>query len=221
MMADGWPPFDSSSTPKSLMPSLNAELPRANTHEAAHVSDHSLLRRFKLGQDDAATGLYLRYAQRLLALARSKSSLALARRVEAEEIVQSVFGSFFRGAQQGYYDVPAGDELWKLFLVITLNKIRAKGAFHGAAKRDMRKTIEFDEAFSTAKSDSDALRLLTLTLNESLDNLPEHYREIVNLRVEGYEVDEIARRTERSKRTVERILQEARKRLSHLLDEDT
>src|SRR6476661_3985744 len=127
------------------MPRLNAELSHAR--EGAQVSDQSLLRRFKLGQGDAATGLYLRYAQRLLALARAKSSPALARRVEAEEIVQSVFGSFFRGAQQGYYDVPAGDELWKLFLVITLNKIRAKGAFHGAAKRDMHKTVEFDEIF--------------------------------------------------------------------------
>jgi RNA polymerase sigma-70 factor (ECF subfamily) len=200
------------------MPRLNAELSHAR--EGAQVSDQSLLRRFKLGQGDAATGLYLRYAQRLLALARTKSSPALARRVEAEEIVQSVFGSFFRGAQQGYYDVPAGDELWKLFLVITLNKIRAKGAFYGAAKRDMRKTVAFDDAFSTAESDSDALRLLTLTLDESLAQLPEHYREIVNLRVEGYEVEEIARRTERSKRTVERILQEARQRLSHLLDEN-
>ena len=37
-----------------------------------------------------------------------------------EEIVQSVFGSFFRRARSGDYDVPVGDELWKLFLVIAL-----------------------------------------------------------------------------------------------------
>ena len=101
------------------------------------LSDHSLLRRLKQGEQDAATQLYLRYAQRLLALARSKTSTSLSRRVDSDEIVQSVFGSFFRGAQQGYYDVPVGEELWKLFLVIALNKIRAKGAFHLAAKRDV------------------------------------------------------------------------------------
>jgi RNA polymerase sigma factor (sigma-70 family) len=202
------------------MAMLNAELPRFPERELTEVSDHSLLRRVKLGHDDAATGLYLRYAQRLLGLARSKSSPALARRVEAEEIVQSVFGSFFRGAQQGYYDVPAGEQLWKLFLVITLNKIRAKGAFYSAAKRDIHKTVEFDEALDATGENSEALRLLQLTLDESLDKLPEHYRQIVNLRVEGCEVEEIARRTERSKRTVERILQEARKHLSHLLDEE-
>jgi len=95
-----------------------------------------------------------------------------------------------------------------------------RGAFHGAAKRDMHKTVECDQAYTAAGDDSEALRLLELTLDESLDKLPAHYRQIVNLRVEGCEVEEIARRTQRSKRTVERILQEARKHLSHLLDEE-
>lgn len=91
---------------------------------APTISDHSLLRRLRHGQADAATQLYVRYAERLNALAKSKSSSELARRVSSEEIVQSVFGSFFRGAQQGYYEIPVGEELWKLFLVMALNKIR-------------------------------------------------------------------------------------------------
>lgn len=193
----------------------------ARISETPLVSDHSLLRRFKLGQEDAATELYLRYAQRLLALAKSKSSPALARRVAAEEIVQSVFGSFFRGAQKGYYDVPAGDELWKLFLVIALNKIRAKGAFHTAAKRDVRKTSDGEVSENlpeTAPTDDEtALLMLRMTLDESLAQLPEVHRQTVELRIEGFEVDEIAQRIGRSKRTTERILQEARKQLAHLL----
>ena len=206
--------------PKPLSPQLTSPLRIREEPQSSEISDCSLLRRFKLGHQDAATELYVRYAHRLLALAESNSSPALARRVAAEEIVQSVFGSFFRGAQRGYYDIPAGDELWKLFLVITLNKIRAKGAFHAAAKRDVRKTVAFEEDLATGEQNEVALRLLQLTLEDSLAKLPEQYRQIVSLRVEGFEVEEIARRTERSKRTVERILQEARKRLAHLLDED-
>src|SRR3954463_15800086 len=80
-------------------------------------SDRSLLQRFQDGNQDAATLLYLRYAKRLRALAKAQCSRDLARRVEVEDIVQSVFRSFFRGASRGYYDVPAGEELWKLFLV--------------------------------------------------------------------------------------------------------
>src|SRR5579884_2141861 len=113
----------------------NPEVPDMN-----EISDASLLRRLRQGSEDAATQLYLRYAHRLRALARAQSSPELARRVEAEELVQSIFGSFFRAAGAGHYDVPVGEELWKLFLVIALNKIRAKGNYHRAAKRDVRQT---------------------------------------------------------------------------------
>src|SRR6516162_6213433 len=125
--------------------------PANNPHEPAGPasegwpSDHSLLRRLRGGSQDAATLLYLRYAQRLRALTRTRFATDLARRLDVDDIVQSVFGSFFRGASRGDYDVPAGEELWKLFLVIALNKIRAKGAYHRAAKRDIRLTAGSEE----------------------------------------------------------------------------
>src|SRR5438552_13597295 len=88
-------------------------------------SDQSLLRRLRGGNEDAATQLYLRYAQRLRSLIRARCSQQVQRRVEPDDLVQSVFRRFFRRVQQGDYDVPAGEELWGLFLVITLNRIRA------------------------------------------------------------------------------------------------
>jgi RNA polymerase sigma-70 factor (ECF subfamily) len=185
-------------------------------------TDHSLLRRFRRGSQDAATQLYLRYAQRLHALVEAQRSSDLARTVDAEDIVQSVFGSFFRGASQGYYDVPDGEELWNLFLVIALNKIRAKGTFYHAAKRDVRRTVGGTgaehrlEASVTHEAD---YAFLQLTIDDALGRLPADHRAMVELRVEGYEVAEIARKTGRSKRTVERILQDARKTLADLLGE--
>src|SRR5689334_10746491 len=85
------------------------------------VSDRSLLLRLRRGSEDAATALYLRYAQRLRALVRARCSREVQRRIEPEDLVQSVFRRFFRRVQQGEYDVPAGEELWGLFLVIALN----------------------------------------------------------------------------------------------------
>ena len=160
---------------------------------------------------------------RLRALTRTKVSPDLARRVDVEDIVQSVFGSFFRGASRGDYDVPAGEELWKLFLVIALNKIRAKGAYHRTAKRDVRRTaggqgLERLAEEPPTEQDEMAYAVLRLTVEEALQALPEQYRRILTLRVEGHEVEDIARQTGRSKRTVERILQECRKRLADLLE---
>src|SRR5262249_60392102 len=85
--------------------------------EPREPSDGSLLDLVSRGSQDAAAQLYQRYAQRLRELAQAQCSPDLARRVEADDIVQSVFGSFFRAASQGYYTLPAGEELWKLFLV--------------------------------------------------------------------------------------------------------
>ena len=107
------------------------------------ASDGSLVRRLKGGSEDAATQLYTRYANRLRALARANTSAQLARRVDAEDIVQSVFRIFFAGASRGMYDVPAGEDLWKLLLVIALNKIRGESVYHQAAKRDVRVTAEW------------------------------------------------------------------------------
>ncbi len=185
------------------------------------VSDHSLMRRLRLGSEGAAAQIYLRYGHRLRALARAQSSRELARSIDAEEIVQSVFGSFFRGARKGLYDVPAGEELWRLFLVIALNKIRAKGAYYQAAKRAARLTLHGSALMRRAagNDDSAAFTCLKLTIDETLEALPEEHRDLVLLRMEGYDVAEIAERLGRSRRTVERMLQYARKRLSSRLDE--
>ena len=80
------------------------------------------------GHDDAATQLYLRYAHRLRALAVRQTADDLKTRIDPEDIVQSVFRTFFRRVCRGEYSVPEAEQLWKLFLVISLNKVRGVGA---------------------------------------------------------------------------------------------
>jgi RNA polymerase sigma-70 factor, ECF subfamily len=187
-------------------------------------SDQSLLRRFQLGQSDASTLLYLRYAERLYHLAASQTSPDLARRSEPEEIVQSVFRTFFRRAAEGHYQVPEGEEIWKLLLVIALNKVRTAGAFHRAAKRDVRHTIEgkaYEKAIASSSSqDEISLCVLRMVIDQVLDQLTPVTRKMVELRIEGYEVAEIAQSVERSRRSVERVLQDFRKRLGALVRDE-
>jgi RNA polymerase sigma factor (sigma-70 family) len=187
------------------------------------VSDRSLLKRFQGGQLDAATLLYLRYADRLYALAAKQSAPDLATRIDPEDIVQSVFRTFFRRAALGHYEVPQGEELWKLLLVIGLNKIRAVGTHHRAAKRDVRLTSagpSFEEALRTTAASEEAFLVLRLVIDEVLVTLAPVQRQIIEQRIEGYEVAEIARNVQRSKRSVERILQEFRKRLRAIIDDN-
>lgn len=200
------------------------ELRMDSSDKTSQPSDRTLLGRYRRGDGDAATELYLRYAERLKALAHAKASSQLQREVDAEDMIQSVFRTFFRRAADGQYDIPEGDELWRLLLVIGLNKIRSLATFHRAEKRDYQKTIvgEGAESALNEHSDSDhtALSVLKLTIDEMLALMPGEYREIVDLRIAGYGVTEIAERTGRAKRSIERILQEFRKRLDELIHGD-
>jgi RNA polymerase sigma-70 factor (ECF subfamily) len=196
--------------------------------EPAGPSDHSLLVKFQRGQGDAATELYVRYAKRLRALVKAQRGADLAARVDPEDIVQSVFRTFFRRAAEGHYDVPRGEELWKLFLVIALYKVRDTAAFHRAEKRDVRRTAAGADVDRSAAEhlrsgsggNEEALTVLQLVIDEILAKLPSSHRQIVELRVEGHEVADIAAQTGRAKRSVERILQEFRGRLSAAIRAD-
>src|SRR5262245_64465763 len=106
-----------------------------STRVVSEPSDQQLLEELRGGSHEAAATLYRRYAKRLRQLIRSKCSTALARRLDADDILQSVFHAFFKGAKGGCYQVPEGEEIWPLLLVIALNKIRTQGSFHRAAKR--------------------------------------------------------------------------------------
>jgi len=198
--------------------------PESKPTDDSLSSDRSLLRRFQRGEADAATLLYLRYAERIGSLAWTQRGADLASRFDPDDVVQSIFRTFFRRAAEGYYDVPEGEDLWNLFLIIALHKIRDVCAFHRAAKRDVRATRS-GEAFDGSLDgvltrDETALLELRMVVEEMLGGLPATQRMIVELRIEGFQVDEIAQRTGRSRRTVERALQDFRAQLSAALRED-
>lgn len=189
--------------------------------QSVSKSDHDLLEAFRSGQMDASTRLYMKYADRLIGMTARKSSSELAAKVDPEDIVQSVFRTFFRRVEKGQYDVPEGEDIWKLLLVITLNKIRAVVAFNRAAKRDMRRTksdaMVEDAVAQADNKDEIALATLRIVIDELLADQIEVNQIIIRQRIEGYDILEIAKNVNRSKRTVERVLQGFRARLSQLI----
>jgi RNA polymerase sigma-70 factor (ECF subfamily) len=179
-------------------------------------SDGSLLRRYQEGEEAAATALYLRYAARLRALAREYCAPSFGGRFDADDVVQSVFRTFFQGARRRAYTVPPSGELWGLLMVLALNKVRNLVSHHRAGKRAIHHTTALSdiESHLALSTDDSAAALLRMVLDEYLAGLPHSNRCIIQLRIEGYSVAEIAERAGRSRRTVERVLQEFRTRLS-------
>lgn len=180
-----------------------------------------MLSRLQQGDRDAATALYLRYAQRIEAVARKNSAADLVARFDAEDVVQSVFRTFFRRASCGEYQLPSGDELWRLLLVIALNKVRRLSLHHRAKKRDVGKTADLtdnDVGHSQAIAPAEGLAILQDVISQLLSELPESHRVMIRMRIDGASLEDVSSEVQRSRRTVERVLHQFRERLARMLE---
>jgi RNA polymerase sigma factor (sigma-70 family) len=83
-------------------------------------------------------------------------------------------------------------------------------------------TAELDRIDEAAEIEQDdpEQSFLRLVVRDTLARLTEGERRAIELRMEGYDVAEISAKLGRSKRTVERSLQQARAKLKGLLDEE-
>jgi len=189
------------------------------------ATDRTLVRRFQSGQNAAATELYVRYAERLAKLARSSMSPRLNSRFDPEDVVQSVFRTFFRRANEPFFQVPSGDQIWQLLLAIATNKVRKLGRHARQQKRDVGRTVTMDEAGTaggasgvTGGAEHESLAILEMVLRDVLAELPDYQRTMIEMRIEGYTTEEIAAKTQRCTRTVERIVQRFRDQMSRIVE---
>jgi RNA polymerase sigma factor (sigma-70 family) len=192
-------------------------LPREDKAMKQPPHDQSLLNLWRAGNQDAARQLFDRYSERLVALARRHISHRLARRIDPEDVVQSVFRTFFRRAKSGELNLYDPDRLCALLARITINKALDQVSFHRAAKRDMNL-----DADSGSNDNDPVAQVLDHepspdAINQFLDQL-EHFlghfgpeeRQVLEMRMHGFTVEEIARRLNTYDRKIYRILERAR-----------
>ena len=94
------------------------------------VSD--LLDQWKSGSQAAANELYERYAQRLCQQVERRIGRHLQSRLDAVDVLQSAFRTFFRRASNGEFQIDHTGDLWNLLVTITLNKVRGQVEHHCA-----------------------------------------------------------------------------------------
>jgi RNA polymerase sigma factor (sigma-70 family) len=187
----------------------NAQTLRERMSPLDARSDHFLLPLIQQGDRDALAELYERYAVRLGRVVAPRTGGIY----DAEDVVQSAFRTFISTADNGHYDLPDGRDLWGLLVAIALNKLRSRTRYETARKRSP--TGGRVEAPVVENEGNEAV-----DVRDVLERLPPEERELVELRVAGYVVGDIARRVGRSKRTVERQLQSCRDTLARLVATD-
>jgi len=180
-------------------------------------SQDDLAGRLQDGEDRAARELFARYAHRLAALAERHLSDGLAARVDGEDVVQSVFRTFFRRCGQGEFQIDSSAQLWRLLVKITVRKARAKARQHTAAVRDVRSEAADADTWLaealTREPGPDEAAILVDWVGTLLAGLPTLYGRVLEMRLEGRSVAEIASTLSLSRQTVYRALQSLSERL--------
>jgi RNA polymerase sigma factor (sigma-70 family) len=175
-------------------------------------SSHALFDLYKSGDSNAAAEIYDRYVARLIGLVRKRLSGKLRRRVDAEDIVQSAYRSFFLAAREEQFVLEQAGDLWRLLVGITLNKLHGQVERHTAARRDVDRE---EQAASTAAEAIEPAApqptpaeevALFEQLQHVLKQLSPLAARVVELRLRGGTIDEVAEEIQRSQRTVRRIL---------------
>lgn len=185
-----------------------------------------LLTRLRQGDQDAAARIFQAYSGRLVGLARSRLRGLVRHKADPEDVMASVFKSFFRRDAVEAFDLPGWDSLWALLTMITLRKCGYQTRHFLAACRDVQREAAPPEdsavaweAIAREPTPAEAAQL-TDTVEQLMRDLDERDRPIVLLSLQGYAAPEIADQTGRSERTVYRALDRVRERLEQLRRED-
>jgi RNA polymerase sigma-70 factor (ECF subfamily) len=157
------------------------------------------IRRIRAGDDQAARELLERYEPVIRREVRLRlRDQRLTRRFDWTDIRQSVMASFFVRAAAGQYDLKQPDQLLRLLVAMTRNKLAQQVRRHRSDRRDYRRQEAHDPAYLEGRSASAPTPSRLVTSRELLDDvrrqLSPDERRLADLRAEGWEWAEIAAR---------------------------
>lgn len=187
-----------------------------------------LVKRLRDGESRAANEVFERYMLRLVALARTRISPKLARRVDPEDVVQSAYRSFFRRVANDEIVFQRAGDLWRLLAAFTINKLRGQVEHHTARRRDIDRELHATGAINAEIFDAGAteptveqVAMLSDELADVMCQMPARERAVLEGRLQGRTIEEIAAELDCSQRTVRRQLEHCRNVLERRLLNDS
>ena len=185
-------------------------------------SFQDLLSQLQAGDEVAAAKIYQRYARLLIGMARGHLDTLIRQKVDAEDVVQSVYRSFFHRFGLGEYELENWQSLWGLLISITLRKCGRQIEYFHAQKRDVRRenTYAINSKDSMVQwqaiarePTSEEAAILTETMEQMLSLFEPRQRDIISLSLQGYTQQEISEQIGCSERTIQRLLNTARQKM--------
>ncbi len=198
-------------------------VPRDKDHEMQIANESIWLESVVQLHDGYEVDAVARFTDRLLRLASSRLPNRLQQRVDPEDIVQSVFRSFFDRNSRGRFQFEQSPDVWRLLAAMTYRKVKKTIRHHGQQLRDVRREASTPSDFPTAQDDAPTASswvVMMELLEGILEQIPETHQRIVRLRLDGHSIDEIAATVGVTSRTVDRALSLVRKVASEMMGDE-
>ena len=203
---------ESSQQPAELVEELNSASQDSEALSSAIF--HSL----REGDQRIASLVVSRFEKRLLALARSRLNKVIRQHVDPEDVVQSVFRSFFGRQADGDFELRGWHDLWSLLTVITLRKCGHRAEYFFAACRDVRLQVSLPinedsyaafEAIAHEPTPAQAA-MFEEAVREMFAEFPGRVRPILEMRLSGAATNDISVSLGCTERHVQRVLKTVR-----------
>jgi RNA polymerase sigma-70 factor (ECF subfamily) len=180
-----------------------------------------LIRRVGSGDEQAAACLVRDFEPVIRRVLRARLRNAGARReFDSMDICQSVLATFFVRVAAGQYDLKEPDDLIKLLLTMTRNKVAEKMRRQHRLRRDSRRTVDGVEELALAGRDPSPSSMVAgkELFEEARRRLSKEERQLVELRGQGHSWEEVAAslggtsgaRRNQLARALDRVAQELR-----------
>lgn len=171
-----------------------------------------LMQQVRQGSPEAAARLLREHGPLVMAVVRRRLHRRLRPKFDSVDFTQAVWASFFvRAAKNHQFETP--DQLAAFLVQMAQNKLAAE---HRRRFRTAKYQIHREADAASAASDHvpapgpspTEMAIAKETLEQLLTGQPAHYRQIVELKLAGLTVDEIAQRVGTHERTVRRVLKQ-------------
>jgi RNA polymerase sigma-70 factor (ECF subfamily) len=174
---------------------------------------------------DAVAVVYHKYAKRLISLARKRLSARIQQKTDPEDVVQSVYRSFFARHAEIAFKLGDWEDLWGLLALITIRKCANRAAYYRAHCRDIVREISVSQFVEATAMWSVVSReplpeeaVLLADLVEQLMQGLEKDAPILAFRLEGKNTAEISAELSCGTRTVQLVLKRVKVMLRRALE---
>jgi RNA polymerase sigma factor (sigma-70 family) len=168
---------------------------------------------------EALAQAYQRYFGRMIGLLRKRLPVYLCQRADPADLAQSAWVSFLRGLEEDRLDLDGRESLWPLLAWIAICKYQDRVEREHAQKRDRAREVPLGDGRPGAPdweplgnepspyeeaAAAEATELIASRLGD------ERQKQILSMRLGGYQVEEISAKVGLSQRTVKRVLAKIR-----------